>query len=119
MTYKEKARVAMIAKTHRTNAINRLTLQSSARFDDPFKRLAAAVILQAAIDKLRGESERSYWYYGRKVTLVNDMTKEDYQFYADIAGIQYSWREVLQSVKRKNPKIGGKVARDAVEFFVG
>lgn len=113
----KRSEIAKIAKAHSLNAVNRVEFQSRARFDDPFKRLAAAVILQAAIDKLRGEDEHYYWYYGQQVYVRNDMMEDDYQFYADIAGINYSWEELLQSVRTKNPKLGGKVVRDAAELL--
>ena len=87
--------------------------QNKTRFDDPYKRLAAAVILQAAIDKLRVEDNRSYWYHGQKVSMRDEMSEDDYQFYADIAGIEYSFQELLQSVK-----LGGKVVRGAAELLI-
>ena len=108
---------AKLVKNHSFNAINRLEFQSETRLDDPYKKLAAAVIIQAAIDKLRGEDETRYWYYGRLVRLENEMTTEDYRFYADIIGINYSWEDLFRVVKRRNPRISGKVVRDAAELF--
>lgn len=113
----KRSEAAKIAKEHSANAVSRIEFKTGARFDDPYKRLAAAVILQAAIDKLRGEDKSRYWYYGRLVSLQSEITPEDYQFYADIAGINYSWEELLQSVRKKNPKLGGKVVKDAAELF--
>jgi len=114
----KRSEIARMTKEHCLNAVNRIEFQSRARFDDPYKRLAAAVILQAAIDRLRGEDEHYYWYYGRQVYMRNDMTEDDYRFWADIAGINYSWMELLRSVKYRNPKLGGKVVRDAAELVI-
>lgn len=114
----KRSEVAKIAKAHSESACNRIMFRNRTQFDDPFKRLAAAVILQAAIDKLRGEGNRSYWYYGQKVSMSDEMSEDDYRFYADIAGIEYSFQELLRSVKNKNPKLGGKVVRDAAELLI-
>lgn len=114
----KRSEVAKIAKAHSAGACSRIMFQNKTRFDDPYKRLAAAVILQAAIDKLRCEDNRSYWYHGQKVSMRDEMSEDDYRFYADIAGIEYSFQKLLQSVKLKNPKLGGKVVRDAAELLI-
>lgn len=113
----KRSEISKIAKNHSKNAVSRVLYSGKLRFDEPYKRLAAAVILQAAIDKLRGEDEKSYWYYGNLVQLKNEMDEEDYRFYADIAGIEYSWNELLESVRKKNHKLGCKVVKDAAELL--
>lgn len=105
-------RVMEMAKDHSMNAVNRVEFQSLSRFDDPVRRLAAAIIFQAVLDKLRHADERSYWYYGQRILTRNEMDEEDYRFYADIAGINYSWEEIVQKVAENTPKV-----RDAAILF--
>ena len=108
------AEVAKIADCHILNAVNRIEFQNRMRFDDPYKRLAAAIILQAAIDKLKSEKETSYWYYGRRVYICNGMKEDDYRFYADIAGVNYSWTEFLAAVSKNVRK---RKCTDAAELI--
>lgn len=112
-----KAEAAKIAHVHSLNAVNRIEFRNSSGFDDPYKRLAAAVILQAAVDHLTGEDLRSYWYMGEQVRFGSRMSEEDYRFYADIAGINYSWEELLYGVKKRLKKIRHKKRIDAAELL--
>lgn len=108
------AEAAKIADCHIFNAVNRIEFQNRLRFDDPYKRLAAAIILQAAIDKLKSEKETSYWYYGRRIYICNEMKEDDYRFYADIAGVNYSWTEFLDAVSKNVRK---RKCTDAAELI--
>ena len=113
----KRAEIAKMAKSHSSNACNRVIFHTKTRFDDPYKLLAAAVILQAAIDKVEGENERFYWYYGRKVSLTNEITEEDYWFYADMAGINCSWAELVRMIKRHRQRFSARTLKDAAELL--
>lgn len=114
----KRAEAAMMAKAHSMNAVNRVEFRGTARLDDPIRKLATAVILQAAIDALSGTDERFYWYRGHKVWMRNAMTDEDYQFYADIAGIEYSWEGLLTCLVHENRKVINNCLRDAAVFVL-
>lgn len=105
--------VLRMAKIHSLNAVNRVEFAKPVRFDDPYKRLAAAVIVQSVIDSLNYTDERHYWYYGQLVRCRNKMYEEDYRFYADIAGIEYSWDELLRNVEKSGTIFRGHALRDA------
>ena len=54
-----KSADTMAAKTFLRNAVNQVEFSTDPEFDDPFKQLAACVILQAILDDL--EMERKGW----------------------------------------------------------
>ena len=96
---------AKMAEDHAFNAVNRVEFQSMTDSEDPYRLLAAAVILQIAIDEIVG-NEKFYWDYGRKVWVRNGMHDEDYQFYADLAGLNVTYTEILEAVSKTiKPKI--------------
>lgn len=113
----KRSDISKMAKAHSLNAVNRVEFANRIRFDDPIKRLSAAVILQAALDKLKYEKETSFWYRGNRVYIQNAMDEEDYRFYADIAGINYSWSEFLEIVTRNFNRTNKKRCTDAAELM--
>ena len=112
-----RSEAARMMRGYSLNAVNRVRYKSEARLDDPYKRLAAAVILQTAIDVLRNEAARQYWYYGKLVKLYNLMSDEDYRFYADIAGIDYTFNELLRIVEANHLNVRGKIMHNAAELL--
>jgi len=96
----KRAEEAKMAESHSFNAVNRVEFQSIAEPDDPYRLLAAAVILQAAIDEIKGQ-EKFYWDYGRKVWVRSGMCDEDYLFYADLVGLNVTYAEFLAGISKK------------------
>ena len=120
MTKREK--IAKEAKSHGLNAVNRVEFQSISDANDPYRLLAAAIILQAAIDELRGQ-EKFYWDFGQKVWVRNGMREDDYQFYAGLAGLNITYAEFLamtsKNLKRKLDKCTPDAAGIILAQFTG
>lgn len=106
-----------MAKDHSFNAINRVEFQSVAEPDDPYRLLSAAVILQAAIDEINGQ-KKFYWDYGQKIWVRSGMYDEDYQFYADLAGLNVSYVEFLATVSKKLKQKMNRCTPDAAGMIL-
>lgn len=76
------------------------------RLNDPWKRLAAAVILRGALDDLGGGYETwmfdystPQWYLGR------GFPEKSYEFYSSLAGIDEDYDHLLNDIRRRRLKI--------------
>lgn len=110
-------KIMKMAKAHSLSAVNRVEFQKKITADEPIRMLAAAVLLQTAID-CREDRRYFYWYHGQKIAYRNEMDEDDYQFYADLAGIGYSRKEFYEKIKRNEPRLWGHSVRDAAAFLL-
>jgi len=91
------------ADTMAANAVNRVEFSVDPELDDPFKQLAASVILQAILDDLA---------IGQK-TIRSDV----FQFYADCCGIESDYGTLKDLVRERIDRFSKHHQRSATAWL--